>query len=219
MGSRPEPAIDEKWKYRLQQEIDHRIRNNFQIILSMCAIQEAYDAIGAGERGLDALKGRIHALAAVYECLDAVREYPNFDLAQFLSSFTEFLVRLGYQKTSGRIEYEIDIAQDKVLLNSDTAVAVGLILYELVKNAWHHAFSRHRGETCMISIASRFADGTCVVSVSDNGVGLPETFNLTKDKRCGLLLAHSLVDQIRGRLKRRFEAAGGLCWSLAFPAP
>lgn len=220
MDFQPEPTGDEHWKYRLQQEIDHRIRNNFQILLSICAIQEAFDTMEAEERGLEALKGRLHALVAVYDSLDAVREYPGFDLAQFLSSFTQFLVRFGGQKSCGCIEYEIDIAQEKVLLKSDTVVAVGLILFELVKNAWHHAFGRTGGAACLISIVSRVADGnTCLVSVSDNGIGLPETFNLSRDKRCGLLLVHALVDQIRGRLKHRFDGTGGLSWSLVFPAP
>jgi Signal transduction histidine kinase len=87
-----------------------------------------------------------------------------------------------------------------VVLNPDTSVPLGLLLNELVSNAFRHAFPDEREGTIMISMHPN-ENGSYTLAIRDDGIGMPKGIRIEKIQSLGLLLVSSLVTQLDGTLE------------------
>jgi two-component sensor histidine kinase len=87
---------------------------------------------------------------------------------------------------------------DMISLNMETAVPYGLIISELVSNSLKYAFPDGMVGEIFVSLKSR--DGYYELIISDNGIGLPEEFDINNTKTLGLMLVNSLTEQIEGKI-------------------
>jgi two-component sensor histidine kinase len=106
---------------------------------------------------------------------------------------------------------------EAVLLNLDTAIPFGLLISELVTNAIKYAFGPGReGEKNEIGVSFREReDGKYLLTVSDNGMGLPESFDLGTAASLGLKLVHTLVEQLGGEVS--LAVTPGTTWTIICP--
>ena len=184
----------------LLKEVHHRVKNNLQVISSILSLQTAH--VGDDKRILDLLRDsrdRIRSMAFIHESLYQTKDFSSIDLANYIEGLSRNLM-MSYSLT-GKVALRTDL--QKVHLVLDQAIPCGLILNELISNALKHAFPSGREGEVRIDLFTR--EDRVHIGVSDNGIGVPKTFNVETHGNLGLELVHTLVDQLDGRI----EMSGG----------
>lgn len=204
-----------------KKEIHHRIKNNLQVISSLLDLQaekfagnEVYDT----SKVLAAFKdsqNRVISMALIHEELYGSREVSTLNFAAYLQKLTGDLFRCYNVEASGaHMLLEIE---ENTFFDMDTAVPLGMIVNELVSNSLKHAFSGGKPGEIQIKLFkeeneksenSRTEDNNemCksagyILTVSDNGIGIPESVNLEDSETLGIQLVTILVDQLDGELE------------------
>jgi PAS domain S-box-containing protein len=193
------------------KEIHHRVKNNLQIISSLLnlqssAVRDPQDLALFGE-SVD----RIRSMALIHDRLYKSHDFSGIEFREYIESLT---VSLFHSYGHPDVMYRSDV-QD-VLLSIDMAIPCGLMINELVTNALKHAFPQGRRGTITVQLHAR-EHGQVELSVSDDGVGLPHDFDLSKTTSLGLQLVQILTDQLQGTLEIRGES--GTTVSIRVPAP
>ena len=186
-----------KEKEVLLREIHHRVKNNLQVVASMLRLQARTIK---DKNTIDILSesgNRINAMALIHTQL-----YESSDLSEInMKGFVDKLLRQllqSYPVRDTKITQVIHVVD--YLLPISTAVPVGLIVNELLTNALKHAFvNRKEGKIEVRLSASE--TGEISLTVSDDGVGLPEGLDINKSETLGLRLVKILAeDQLQGNL-------------------
>ena len=194
----------------LIKELYHRTRNNMQVIISMLRL---YSTKLLNERwneeAMEDIISKIRTMALVHQKLYESQDLSHVNLREYFESMLKML-KESYSDVLEECEFEVDLEDVKVLL--DTAIPLGFILNELVTNACKHAFSDEQKKMIHIKLHQNDIK-QMVLSVEDNGIGLPENFNIQSDDNIGLILISSLVDsQLRGTIEHKSE--NGLKWKV-----
>jgi len=180
----------------LLKEIHHRVKNNLQIISSLLNLQSMYiddkEAFNVFKESQD----RVKSMAIVHEKL-----YQSGNFAEI--NFSEYLKNLASSIYSS---YGVDmdiiklkISGDNTSLDINNAIPCGLMTNELLTNAIKHAFPQGRlGE---INIDFHKKNNEYILTVQDNGIGLPRNLDLEKTESLGMRLINSLVSQLDGKLE------------------
>lgn len=193
-------------KELLLKEIHHRVKNNLQVVSSLLELQSKKGDESAQTAFADG-QSRVRAMALIHEKL-----YRNDDIASI--DFAEYIEQLTGQIASLYSSKKVDVSIDAkgYQFDIDTAVPLGLILNELVTNAYKYAFGETGGE---LGIAVHVnADKGYILSVIDNGKGLPEDFDFTKAKSLGLRLVRRLSRQLYGNTD--YTNNGGAQFAVTF---
>jgi two-component sensor histidine kinase len=171
----------------LLNEINHRVRNSLQLVIGQLTLQARDSDDPALTRGLHEAISRVAAVARVHERLYRSGDILNVDLAAYLSDVCE-----GLSELMPQIEFQRD---DRLIRTStDRAVSVALLATELLTNATKHAQTR-----IVISLAAKDAS-TAVLSVRDEGAGLPEDFAIEHGKGLGMRIIAALIRQLHADL-------------------
>jgi two-component system, sensor histidine kinase PdtaS len=186
------------------REMQHRVKNNFQLVLSSIAIQKRRYSGPEVQRALDHVASRINAISLAHDQLA-----PRHDgQVVKLSDYLRVLCLSIRQQTEG---VEIDVEADDVELAIDRAVPLGLILNEIATNSIKHAFGETGGRISVRLVAGvGYGEGR--LTVADNGRG----FNTPHQGGSGLKLIQSLARQIGGNLVQK-SSDEGTETSLTFP--
>ena len=185
-------------KESLLKEIHHRVKNNLQIVSSLLRLQAGRIDNPIAKTALQDMQHRIHSMALIHEHLYRSENLASVDLADYLKSLCQQLFRaLGV--TPGGIQ--LDLALALVRVEIEQAIPCGLLVNELVSNAFKHAFPHGRRGVLRVELEA-LADGPgWRLRVADNGVGLPPDFDLTNLTSLGLKLVSDLTHQLGGRLE------------------
>ena len=205
-----------------KQEIHHRIKNNLQVISSLLDLQaEKFnnrECIKDSEV-LEAFKesqDRIISIALIHEELHESGEIDTLNFSHYIDELADNLL-MTYRVGIEGISMDMDIEED-IFFDMDTAIPLGIIVNELVSNSLKYAFIwRDKGEKriklsrggntgeYMDSIEERKNEGrkstTFTLSISDNGVGIPEDLEIEDIDSLGLQLVTTLVEQLDGELE------------------
>jgi PAS domain S-box-containing protein len=196
---RAEKAIKESLaeKEILLREIHHRVKNNMQVISSLLNLQAGYIE-DAHTRSLFAdCQARVQSMAMIHEKLYRSPNLATVDFGGHVRDLAETLVR-SFGETAGRVRLVVEA--ESVPLDIDTAIPVGLILNELVTNALKYAFpARHSGT---IRVQFRVEPpASLLLSVADDGIGLPDGTDISHARTLGLKMIQSLTRQVNGHLE------------------
>ena len=192
----------------LAQELQHRVRNNLQLIYGMLTNQMVSVNSEVAERGLSAIARRVSTLAQVYDHLIGADMAETAEAGAFLRSLC---VAIAAVQAQDRIR--LDCATAPVFLDLDTVTALGIITTEIVTNCYEHAFPEHVG---VISVdLRRVADhpDLCQLTLSDTGPGFVAA---PLSKRHGIGLVRRLAEQIGGTAT--LSGPPGAVWTIVFPA-
>jgi two-component sensor histidine kinase len=180
------------------REMDHRTRNNFQIVTAMLQLQagrasnaEVRDALGEAAERLQAVSAVYAALTPSSQGLAAIRLHDQLDeiCAQ---------IRRGILPEGIALETELE----PLLVPNETAVAIGIVVNELVTNACKHAFGEGGGT---IRVRCRRQDDAALIEVEDNGRG----FAPGREKGgLGSRLVAAFVKRVKGRSELESSAEG-----------
>ncbi len=182
-------------KEALLKEIHHRVKNNLQITSGLLRLQsQVLDDEKTRELFCES-EGRIKSMALVHEKLYQSNNLSEVDVGEYLATLVPEMLRF-MQLAESPIQLEVNV--EKVPISIDKAIPFGLIVNELVSNALKHAFAGTNNPTLSVSVSMN--NGRVQLSVADNGIGLPEHFELRKAKTLGLQLVNDLTRQLGGTL-------------------
>lgn len=194
------------------KEIHHRVKNNLQTIVSLLRLQERRTESSEAKSILQDCIGRVNSIAVVHEYLSQQGD-GMIDVGKVAKSIYQALVS---SMLNSDFVLETDFATDNVLLPSEKATSIALILNELLQNAIEHAFAgRTNGK-----LTVRFNDsGGCYeLLIADNGVGLPPDFSWQQSSSLGLKIIKTMAEaDLKGSFALVPLADGGVQASVIIP--
>ena len=199
-----------KQKETLLKEVHHRVKNNLQIITSLMRLQHDQHQEPALKLSFQDSQNRIQAMALIHESLYRSDNLSAINTSIYLQELAEYLGQI-YNAKNRNITISLDISD--IMLDIDRAIPCGLIVNELLSNALKYAFVDKPSGTIKISLHQLGSDYS--LQIRDNGIGLPEGFNIHRAPSLGLRLVDRLVKQLRGHLKISYDR--GAVFSIAFP--
>ncbi|HKJ32680.1 MAG TPA: PAS domain S-box protein [Balneolales bacterium] len=178
-----------KEKEVLLSEIHHRVKNNLAVISGLLELQ-AYNTEDEGVKAiLQDSQTRIQSIAMIHEKLYRSDTFSKIELQNYISELVN-----NIKDTYNNNSIDIQIMSDEIYLNITQAIPCALILNELIVNAFKHAFKGLKKGQIVIEMAQESSG--VKLCVRDNGVGLPENFNLLSQKSLGMTLVKTLVRQL-----------------------
>jgi two-component sensor histidine kinase len=193
----------------LIEEVHHRVKNNLQVITSLLGLQARTIKDPATRKKFEESRYRIQAMAILHEILYESASLAEIDFADYIRRLVEHLVRSYGAGPRIRTEVRLEALQ----CHRDVALPCGLIVNELLSNAFKYAFPG--GKSGRIRVALRRGSGGRVhLMVRDNGVGLPPELDWKTSPTLGLRLVRTLARQIDAELKTNGRA--GTLFSITF---
>jgi len=194
----------------LLKEIHHRVKNNLQIISSLLYLQEEQVHDPAALESFRESRNRIASMALVHEEIYRSADLSSIRLDTYI---TDLLPRLFGQTPFATPRLTFDCQLDPVSVPIEQAVPAGLIVNELLTNAYKHAF---RGrDTGTLSILLQGGEQEVVIVIRDDGPGLPEGFDSERTGTLGMQLVVNLARQLGGTITTATDA--GAVFTLRFP--
>ena len=191
---------DLREKEVMLKEIHHRVKNNLQVISSLLSLQSDFIQ---DERFLEIFKesqNRIRSMALVHEELYSSQDLSSIELNKYVAKLVSYISN-SYTYTSKYIYVNTHIGD--ITLTIELAIPIGLIINELLSNALKHAFPpsfKSKGEVDISLIHKQ--KKKLLLTVQDNGIGLPEDFDCRDAKTLGMRLIYILAeDQLEGKVK------------------
>jgi two-component sensor histidine kinase len=181
---------DKEW---LVKEIHHRVKNNFHIVASLLEIQSSYLK---NKEALSAIKDsqhRIHSMSIIHQKLYQSDTLSTIHMPEYIYELVEYL-RESYA-IRGNIGFSLQI--EHITLNHASAITLGLILNEAITNAIKYAFAKTKEGKISISL-SHISDSQILLSIADNGRGLPTDFDSRIGTSMGMELLQGLTDDLGG---------------------
>lgn len=184
-----------KEKETLLAEIHHRVKNNLAIISGLLEMQTFNAEEQTLVKALKESQSRIQSIAMVHEKLYQSDSFSNIPIDSYIDELMFYI-----SNTFDDHVKDIKVAKsiDSISLDVTQAIPCGLILNELITNAYKHAFEDIE-EPC-ISISLNQIDDAYILQVKDNGNGLPENFKIDQSSSLGTTLIKTLVNQLDGTL-------------------
>lgn len=187
------------------KEIHHRVKNNLQIVCSLLSLQLDELTDPRSRELFMESQNRIASMALVHEKLYQSRDLARIDFVCYLRNLVENLASVQGARGRG---ITCQLEPGEVFIGIDTAIPCGLIVTELVSNAYKHGFPNGGPGQINVSVA-RVDDETLRVRIADNGRGLPADFEPARVRSLGMNLVHMLVQQLRGEMTiQRCPGAG-----------
>lgn len=186
-------------KELLLAEVLHRVKNNLQIVYSLLDMQLSQIADPVARDMLRDSCSRVRSMAQIHQTLYQSGDVSQVDLGYFLDVLVASLSG-SYAVDADKITIASQV--DNVHLAIEQAVPCGLIANELISNCLKHAFpDGHTGKiTIDASLTGDHGGRSVCLSVSDNGIGLPDDLDIENGGSLGLHLVHMLVDQLGGTI-------------------
>jgi len=183
------------------KEVHHRIKNNLAVIRSLLLVQaqEAPDDVAA--QAFKATESRVQSMTVLYEKLYESANFSEASLRDYMPALTREIVANFPQGSSVKVVSDID----DCTLDARRLQSLGILLNELVTNSMKYAFTERDSGTIFISAGLN--DGRLVVSIGDDGIGLPEGVEPGASSGFGLTLVSVLAQQLQATL--RLERGSG----------
>jgi two-component sensor histidine kinase/predicted hydrocarbon binding protein len=197
----------------LLREIHHRVKNNLQIISSLLNLQaESITEEHSKEKFKESIT-RIKSMAIIHELLYRSKNFSGINILEYFQELTS-IIQQSYSFGSN-IEMNLKVDVNKELISIDKAIPCGIIINELLSNAFKYAFPK--GKKGKIDIEfKRTGKRRYMIKVSDNGIGMDTTSIMHDPKTLGLQLVSALVGQLEGKVKA--ESRKGTTFTIIFSA-
>jgi PAS domain S-box-containing protein len=210
---------DEKLKEALHEkevllkEVHHRVKNNMQVLSSLVSLQSDGVEDPATRDLLGDFRDQVRTMALVHESLYQSESLAHINFAEYASGLTAYLARAhGHENSAVRLTLDVE----PVSLPIESAVPCGLILNELVTNAYKHAFRDRPAGEIVVRLRADSA-GRVSLAVRDDGKGMPADLDWRHAPSLGLRLVQMLTRQVRGAVEWRQPEGGGTEFVVEFP--
>jgi two-component sensor histidine kinase len=192
----------------LAEELQHRVRNNLQLVYGMLSKQLDDTPDAVGQRGIKAILRRVSTLAQVYDHLLGSEMTRTTDFGGYVKSLCLNLAEIQ-SALDGSVTLTCD--SDAIVLDLDMVTALGIVVAEVVTNSYDHAFPGGRKGSIIVSVHRGDGD-VATMTISDDGAGF---LAKAESKRHGLGLVRRLVEQVRG--SATVDSDSGTVWTVKIP--
>jgi PAS domain S-box-containing protein len=194
------------------QELQHRMKNSLNTILSFINLQSLRVAPGKQMEWIDDLGSRVRAIHAVYALLSSSDDIGSIGLDDYVAAIAKTLIGTYLGRSS---DISLELQLEGIRLDTKLAMPLGLILTELMTNALKYAYPQKKKGRIGVSLA-RDEAGTVSLIVADDGVGFPPGIKAESGGGTGLMLVRTLASQIEARVS--FSGDRGVSARIDFDA-
>jgi PAS domain S-box-containing protein len=181
------------------REIQHRTKNNFQLVMSLINLQIHSVQDELAKKILDQTRSRISSITLLYDRLFGSGGYFQVDLSVFIA---DIINNMQNAANHGSIKMENDLNLESAWVKIENAIPLGLIINELYTNSLKYAFNdNHTGK---VKLEMKFlTDNHLHIKYCDSGKGLPDGFDIERDGGHGSSIILAFVNQLDGTLQYR----------------
>lgn len=180
----------------LLAEIHHRVKNNLALISGLLDLQQQYSDKPELTSILTDARRRVHSMAKVHELLYHESSLSHIELRTYINNLAE-IISATFTDMQGSIQFEI--VADPLKLSIIKAIPFGLILNELITNAYKHSFDPGKQGTIYINL--KHESNLVTLSVLTDGKPLPENFKIENHQTLGMTLIRMLSVQIDAKVE------------------
>lgn len=196
-------------KDTLLREIQHRVKNNLQMITALIRLEARQSSDLEDEARFKRLASRVEALALLYQALAKDTHSEEVDLGAYLSQIASAVMQA--QATEG---IRLDLRVDAWPVSVNIAMPTGLVVNELMTNALKHAFQGREGGT--VRLTCLVDDMGCKVEVADDGVGLPPGTSWPVPGKLSALIVTTLRENAHAQLHVDSQPGRGVTVTIRF---
>ncbi|MBS1761229.1 MAG: sensor histidine kinase [Bacteroidetes bacterium] len=180
-------------KQVLLSELQHRVKNNLQHVISILEIQKESVDFNNIDELIRGNQNRIHSMALLHKKLNVSDNVDEVDLKKYITDLSE-LVKESYDDHKKKIS--LNVVCELTSVSLEKALPLGLMITELVSNSMKHAFKNRNIGIINIELKKDRVSGQSMLLYSDNGEGFD--FNKKNEKGLGQELINGLIDQLDG---------------------
>jgi two-component sensor histidine kinase/tetratricopeptide (TPR) repeat protein len=194
----------------LLKELHHRVKNNLQILSSLLSLQSQQLTDDSAIKAVKSSESRINAMALIHRKLYTVDQNRTVDIKEYITELIQYLVySYGYHERN----FKLDLDINEINIDVDKAIPLGLILNELISNAFKHAYENQPNPTLAVNL---FHPGAheLNIRITDNGPGMRSPDEKQR-KTFGMKIVTTLIKELKGSLNVKCE--NGTTYELHIP--
>ena len=203
--------ISLKEKEVLLMEINHRVKNNLQLIFSLILLQEQYVTDEKLQLMYRDFKNRVKAMSQIHETLYSSGDITKINFEAYIQEIVTNLFNSYYIKEN---TIDLTVKIEQIELSFNKTILCGLIVNEIVSNVLKYAFPDNQKGKLLVKIKKYKRNDQISIKIQDNGVGLPSNVDYTNTDTLGLRIVTSLSKQLKGKLS--MESKDGVKFELLF---
>lgn len=219
MGSAPKSTDDKtteisdlKNKDVLLKELQHRVKNNLQMITALIRMEARNMPNADSGASFTRLAGRINALSVLYDALAQNKTDDTVDLGAYLGKIAAAVMQA--HATEG---IRLDTKIDSWPVSINVAMPAGLVVNEVLTNSLKHAFAGRDGGN--ITLHSLIDDDGCHITIADDGVGLPDGVTWPKVGKLSSIIVQSLKQNASAKVAIASTSGNGVSVTISFARP
>lgn len=198
-------------KETLLREIHHRVKNSLAIVSGLIELQLGSTDSEEAKTVLQDSQNRINSIGLIHEKLYQTESLADVDLGNYLKDLVNAIDSTFSEQGNITINFDLD----SVKADPDKVIPCGLLMSELVVNAFKHAYKN--GDQGKLDITLKNNNGSILLKVSDNGPGLPDDFDINKTDSLGSMLISSFTDQLGAEMNIDSQEGKGTTFTFEFP--
>jgi PAS domain S-box-containing protein len=176
----------------LVHEVDHRVKNNLQMISAMLMLQSMSISDVKITNTLHGMLERIEAMGLVHKRLYSAEDVSEFDISEFTHEIADNLV-----SASGRNDITLVVEVEPVKIKADSAASIALVINETITNALKHAFPV--GQPGQLHVSVKSQPNACEILIRDNGLGMAQDNSIKNN--FGKTLIETLIKQLKAQIR------------------
>jgi len=180
----------------LMKEIHHRVKNNLQVVSSLLDLQSHSITDMQASAAVREGKNRVQSMALIHQNLYSEGNIKGIRVKEYINTLVGSLCD-SYNITSDKVKVNVDI--DDLKLDVDTMIPLGLVLNELVSNAFKYAFTENRPGVLNIMLEEK--TDKLHLKVSDNGQGFPADMDIQSTKSFGIKMIRAFAQKLKAKLE------------------
>ncbi len=184
-----------KEKEALLKEVHHRVKNNLQIVSSLMNLQAASTTDPVFLELIRECKNRINSMAIIHEMLYQSKNLSSIQAAEYIKHLV-LSIESSFYNSAVHVDFRFDL-DEQIYFEAERMIPLGLVLNEAISNSYKYAFT---GKTGMIQIRLKQKKNGYLLSIKDNGIGLPKNYDIESSTSLGIQLIVTLAEQLDAEL-------------------
>jgi len=180
-------------KELLLKEIHHRVKNNISLIISLIRLEAGPNS---KDKRIDNIEKRIRSIGLIHEKLYQSHDIDNIEIKDYIDSLVQS-IKDTLTEERERIQFVLEL--EKIYLNADIAIPLGLMITEIITNALKYGFPDAKAG--YVKIAFRALEDQYFLEISNNGIPISKDVQIMHSKSLGLKLITALTRQLQGTVQ------------------